>query len=278
MKRSRVIRSATLVYLVTAATICARAQNAPARPVNDPAKMKWLLQEWQRLTDRLKTLDVHIYRVDKADRGRDETHYEGDAVFKSPNLASIDFWKLLPDAKGQTSAVNAPRNDSRRPRSHTERIVRGKDAVWQYLDDGRKVYIFPQAKGARQRVVDEGPLPFLFKVRANEAEARYQMSLVAENADCYLVKVLPKLNEDQESFKMAWLYLNKQFLLPTRITLVSPDGTSSREYRLSRQRPNAPVDDQRFQGGVLPGWTVQKNPATQELRQGQADARPNDKK
>jgi hypothetical protein len=84
------------------------------------------------------------------------------------------------------------------------------------------------------------------------------MSLVAENADKYLVKVLPKLKEDQESFKIAWLYLHKELLLPTRITLVSPDGISSREYYLDRQRPNAPVDDQSFQGGVLPGWTVQK--------------------
>jgi hypothetical protein len=258
MKRSRMIRSATLVYLFTAASMGVHAQNDPARPVNDPAKMKRLLNEWERIGDMLKTLDVHIHRIDKADQGRDETHYECAAVFKSPNLASIDFWKLSPDAKGQASAVNAPRSDNRRLKSHTERIVRGNDAVWQYLDDGQKVYIFPLVKGERQRVLDEGPLSFLFKVKANEAEARYQMSLVAENADKYLVKVLPKLKEDQESFKIAWLHLHKQLLLPTRITLVSPDGISSRDYYLDRQRPNAPVDDQSFQGGVLPGWTVQK--------------------
>jgi hypothetical protein len=174
--------------------------------------------------------------------------------------------RTVPSLGSETSAVNAPRSDNRRLKSHTERIVRGNDAVWQYLDDGKKVYIFPLVKGERQRVVDEGPLPFLFKVRANEADARYQMSLVAENADKYLVKVLPKLKEDQESFKVAWLHLHKQFLLPTRITLVSPNGISSREYYLDRQRPNAPVDDQSFQGGVLPGWTVQKNPATEDLR------------
>jgi outer membrane lipoprotein-sorting protein len=276
MTRSRMIRSATLVYLVTAASICVRAQNAPARPVNDPAKMKWLLQEWERRTDRLETLDVHIYRVDKADRGRDETHFEGGAVFKSPNLASIDLWKLklASNAKGQLAPVKDPKNESNSLKSHTERIVRGKDAVWQYLYDGRQIYIFPLAKGEQQRVLDEGPFPFLFKMKANEAEARYQMSLVAENAGYYIVKVLPKLKEDQQSFKMALLQLEKKLLLPTRITLVSPDGTSSREYYLDRLRPNTPVDDKIFQGGVFPGWTVQKNPATDALRQGQAGARP----
>ena len=53
------------------------------------------------------------------------------------------------------------------------------------------------------------------------------MSLVAEDADDYLVKVLPKLKEDQESFKMALLQLEQKFLLTKRITLVSPDGTRS---------------------------------------------------
>jgi len=256
----------------------AQAAQGPVKAVNDPAKMKWLLQERERRTDGLKTLDVHLYRFDKADRGRDETYYEGDAVFKSPNLASIDLWKLklAANAKGQLAPVKDPKNESSWLKSHTERIVRGEDAVWQYLYDGRQIYIFPLAKEERQRVLDEGPLPFLFKMQAKEAEARYLWSLEGENANYYMVKAFPKRKDDQASFKMALLLLEKKFLLTTRITLVSPDGTSSREYHLCRLRPNTSVDDKIFQGGVFPGWTVQKNPATDALRQGQAGARPDD--
>ncbi len=205
----------------------AQAAPAPVKAVNDPAKMMWLLQERERRTDGLKTLDVHLYRFDKAARGRVETYYEGDTVFKSPNLASIDLWKLklASNAKGQLAPVKDPKNESSWHKSHTERIVRGEETVWQYNYDDRQIYIFPLAKGEQQRVLDEGPLPFLFK-------------------------------------------------LTTRITLVSPDGTSIREYHLGRLRPDTPVDDQIFQGGVFPGWTVQKNPATDTLRQGQAGARP----
>lgn len=294
MTRSRMIFSAPLIALIAAGSLRVRAQDAvagqrplpagreaqaapaPVKAVNDPAKMMWLLQERERRTDNLKTLDMHIYRVDKADRGRVESYYEGDAVFKSPNLASIDLWKLklAANAKGQLAPVKDSKNDSSWLKSHAERIVRGEDAVWQYLYDGRQIYVFPLVKGERQRVLDEGPLPFLFKMNANEAEARYQMSLEAENAGDYMVKVLPRLKEDQQSFKMALLFLEKQFLLTTRITLVLPDGTSSRDYRLNRLRPNTPVDDKIFQGVVFPGWTVQKNPAIDALRQGQAGTRP----
>ena len=115
-----------------------------------------------------------------------------------------------------------PKNRTPGSRRHTETIVCGKNAVWQYLYQGKQIFIFPLAKGQRQRALDEGPLPFLFNMKAEEAEARYQMSLEGENAEYYVVKVLPRLQEDKESFKMALLYLEKTFLLPARIALLSP--------------------------------------------------------
>jgi TIGR03009 family protein len=246
MTRSRTILSAILVSLAAEASICVRAQDAPAKPINDPVKMKWLLNEWERTTDKLKTLDVRIYRIDKDQKWKHETHYEVAAIFKAPDLASIDIWKLnLVPVKG--------------PKNHVERLVRVKDAVWQYFDDGRRIYIFPVAKEERPRILDEAPYPFLFKVKAKEAEERYNWSFVGENAKYYAVKALPKHKKDQASFKAVWLYLDKQFLLPARIMLVSPDGTRTWQYILEQQWPNAPVDDQRFQGGLIPGWTVQKD-------------------
>jgi TIGR03009 family protein len=250
----------------------------PAQPqaANDPAKMKWLLEKWEGQSGKLKTLDVRIYRIDKDFRWKDEVHFEGRAVFKSPNLAYLEFWKLklAPNAKGQLAPVKDPKNEKSWLKTHTETIVCAKDAVWQYLYEGKQIYIFPLAKGERQRALDEGPLPFLFNMRAQEAEARYQMSLEGENAKYYVVKVVPRLQEDIESFKWAMLYLEKTYLLPARIALLSPDSKSSRDFYLDNQKPNAEVANNIFQGGVYKGWTVQKNPAAEAPRQGNAGGRP----
>jgi TIGR03009 family protein len=249
---------------------------AQPRPANDPAKMKWLLGAWEAQSAKLKTLDVHIYRVDKDLKWRDEAHFDGRALFKSNNLAYLDFWKLklAPGAQGKLAPVKDPKNPKEWVKEHTETIVCGKDAVWQYLWDGRQIFIFPLAKGERQRALDEGPLPFLFNMKAKDAEARYEMSFQGENKEYYLVKVLPKLQEDKESFKVAFLYLEKKFLLPVQIALISPDGRSTREFTLEGHRPNAEIDDKYFQGGVFKGWTVQRNPAPEGPRQGDAGARP----
>jgi hypothetical protein len=261
MTRSRTILSAILVFFAAEAAIRVHAQDAPAKPINDPVKMRWLLNEWERRTDRLDTLEVRIYRIDKDREWNVETHYEGVATFKAPNLASIDFWKLrlLPDGKGHLVPVKGPKDESSSPKSHVERLVRVEDAIWQYIDDGRQIHVFPRAKGEKQDILDVGPYPFLFKLNANEAEARYRWSIAGENADYYLVKVFPRHKEDRSSFKIALLCLQKELMLPARIILFSPDSTGTREYRLDRQRPNAPVDNQIFRGGVIPGWTVQKN-------------------
>jgi TIGR03009 family protein len=248
-----------------------------AKNLHDPAKMKWLLQAWEKQSAKLKSLDVRIYRVDKDVKWKDEVHFEGRAVFKRPNLAYLDFKKikLVQNTKGEVIPQKDPKN-GKLVTAPTETIVCNDKAVWQYLYDGRQVFLFPLEKDQRKRALDEGPLPFLFDMKAREAEKRYEMVLEGENEKFYLVKVFPKLPDDKESFRMALLYLEKTFLLPARIALVSPDGKSSRDFYLDNIQPNKDVKDDIFKGGVPPrgGWKLVQNPAAQVPQQGNAGERP----
>ncbi len=127
----------------------AQAQVQPQpQPVNDPVKMKWLLGKWAEQSAKLETLDVHIYRIDKDPKWKDEVHFEGRAVFKSPNLAYLDFKKvkLTRDEKGQLAPVINPQN-GKPATTPTETIVCGRNEVWQYLYDGRQIFVYPLAKG-----------------------------------------------------------------------------------------------------------------------------------
>jgi TIGR03009 family protein len=253
----------------------AQPAQGQAPPVNDPAQMKRLLKAWEKQSEKLKTLDVQIYRVDKDFKWGDEIHYKGRAVFKAPNLAYLDFAKLkvAPNAKGKLAPVVNQKN-GKWIQTRVETVVCSQNEVWQYLHDVKQIFIFPLAKEQRQRALEEGPLPFLFNMKAKEAEARYEMTLVDQNAQFFVVKVIPKLKEDKESFKTALLYLEKTFLLPSRIALINADGKSSRVYDLSDIRPNKPVEDQWFKGGPVKGWAVQNNPAAQAPKQGRAAGAP----
>ena len=177
MSRSRMIRFFPLIALLSSGFTTSRAQDAgndrtavprgnnpaPAartaqagqarpQPVNDPVKMKWLLEKWEGQSAKLKSLDVKIYRIDKDLKWKQEDHFEGRAMFQSPNLAYLDFSKIemAPNAKGQMLPVINPKNN-KRVTTRTETIVCGQNEVWHYLHEGRQIIIFPLAKGERQR-------------------------------------------------------------------------------------------------------------------------------
>ncbi len=104
-------------------------------------------------------------RDDPADRPRSlpapwggEEHYQGRALFKAPGLAWIDFRKVV---------------DPKQPNPKTvahERIVCTGQEVWQYRSDTQQIFIFPLEHDAQKRALAQGPLPFLFNFRADDAK------------------------------------------------------------------------------------------------------------
>ena len=99
-------------------------------------------------------------------------------------------------------------------------------------------------------------------MKAAEAKQRYQMVLQEENAKTYLVMIKPLLQDDKDSFSIAWINLDKRFLLPTRIYLLAPDGKSSKDFRLSQIKPNTDDVKPSLFVGVAPPkpWKVERNP------------------
>ncbi len=83
--------------------------------------------------------------------------------------------------------------------------------------------------------------------------------------------IQPRLPEDKESFKAAWIFLDRKYLLPFRIVLFAPDGKSTKDFTLWGTQANKEFDDRYFQGGVprrdpsdrRPPWKVVRNPDAQ---------------
>jgi TIGR03009 family protein len=241
---------------------------APAVPKPDPRRMQQILQDWETQSAKLNTLEVDIYRIDKDVSWDDEEHYLGHAAFQAPQLAFLDFRKVKmetkPDPKNKMKQVIAPvtKNGKVVSTPHETILCTAKNEVWHYRYEVFQINIFPLDKDQRKRAIEEGPLPFLFNMKAAQANARYEMTLHGEDKQSYLVKIKPLLKEDADSFSTAWIYLDRDFLLPTRIFLVSPDKKSSKDFRLSNINANNKkgVDPRLFVGVTPPKWKVERNP------------------
>lgn len=228
--------------------------------------MQMLLAKWAKQSTQLRSLDVKIRRLDKSNKWDDE-EYEGRAMFKSPNLAFLDFQK-----------VTTPEGKPKQLVPHERIVCTGKE-VWQYRSDTQQLFIHELDQQQRQRALQEGPLPFLFNFEAETARKRYQMKLHSEDAKSYVVSVVPLLPIDKECFRSAWVVLDKTMLLPTMIVLLDPEGKSQKQFTMSEIKPNAQVMMVNFQGvKPKPPWKIMYNkeeagsaqPAAQPPRVGNA--------
>ena len=227
------------------------AKAAPDAPgvAPDPQRMEQLLILWEKQSARLKSLDVKFKRVDHSPAWGDNELYEGRAMLQTPNLAWLDFKKVGVDKQNKPALI-----------PHERIVCTGKE-VWQYHSPTHQIFIFPLQQQQQQRALEEGPLPFLFNMRADEAKKRYRMSLVSENAATYVVSVIPLLDIDKESFSTAIIQLDRKYLLPTNIVLFAPDGKSTQDYKFSDVKPNAVVPAANFDCKPLgPPWKVVRNP------------------
>lgn len=221
-----------------------------ARPTDKPddPEMKALLKEWEKRSAQLTSLDVELKRTDK-DPAWGVEIYRGRAMLQSPNKACLNFQKEIKGPKGKIELVD------------DERIVCTGSEVWQYKPATKQIFIFPLDPESRKRALEEGPLPFLFNMKAAEAEARYQMNLIREEKDYYVIRVFPRLAIDQESFREAYLKLNRQTYLPDRIYLISPNEKSIKDFELSNVRANVKLPPANFVGNPLgKPWQIVRDP------------------
>jgi TIGR03009 family protein len=236
----------------------AGAQAQPLPATIDPERLEELLNTWEKNSARLSTLDVRMTRTDRSPAWDEDDHYEGRAMFKTPNKAWLDF------RKEKETVVKDPNTGAKKKEfvPH-ERIVCTGTEVWQYRCNTSQIFIYPLEKEVQQRALEEGPLPFLFNFKVADAKKRYMMTLVDDSPGAPTIRIVPRLPIDKDSFSVAFVTLDRQvFLLPRRIFLVTPDRKSSKDFqlKLTPQVANCDVRDENFQPKASPGWKVVHNP------------------
>lgn len=239
------------------------AASAAARPmeaaVPNPREMDELLALWEQNNGKLRSLTVAFERVDKS-KVWGEEKFVGNAYLQSPNLACLHFKKV--------DGGNAKKL------SDHERIVCTGQEVRQYDFKTQQIFVFPLDRNERKRALQEGPLPFLFNLKANEVKYRYNMRKMGEDKENYLIGVVPLEDRDKEVFSMAYIQLSKETFLPNRLLLVDPNQKDTQDYTFKQPARNEPINPVFFQALNIKGWKVVLNPGPEGPAQVGAGADP----
>lgn len=219
----------------------------------DPAVEKELarvLLDWEQKTAHITKLRGWHHR------------YEYDSVFQIEKRSMGAFWYESPD-KGRIdfNVKDNPKLDVPEPKKGPApdykpyTVVAGEPEIW--VCDGESVLsihitdktydqlvIPPHQRGSN---IADGPLPFLFGVKAEKLKERYSLTLGRMHAPQatsgrpqYHVVAKPLNQDDARNWKQAEVLLDAEYCIPTAIRLLDPSGNKETVYRfpLNEMHPN----------------------------------------
>jgi TIGR03009 family protein len=230
-------------------------------------EMNQLLDAWEAQSKKVTSIDVAFERIDKLGAAWGDVYYQGRAMLKSPDLACLEFTKCKLDDNGKPIYKRDKNGKPLQPLERelepdpNERIVCTGKEVLQYQWDEKVVYVFPLEKEVRQKALQQGPLPFLFNMRADDAKKRYGMRVLQQDDKEYLISIAPREEIDKQSFSKAFLWLNKKTFLPNKLWLFPIGGKELQEFRFTGIMANKPMDNGFFSPNLkIAGWKVIFNP------------------
>lgn len=136
---------------------------------------------------------------------KDTEVYEGTAHFMKPDLAILDL-----KMKGRPQDV--------------EHIICTGAFVYQFVPANQIIKVFDLKAGQSNQ---DNFIPLLQGMKAQDAKARYDLTLVKEDKLYIYIKIVPRLPEDKADFREARLVLWSQTLLPRELRFVAPNGNEN---------------------------------------------------
>lgn len=226
----------------------AQRPSAGSIEVTLPAELEALLLEWEQRSSEIEKLRGtfmryiydSVFLVEKRARGR--------FWYQSPDQGRMDFHpEELPDPPINPEKRGGPNDEPYRIETEErQRWICTGEEVYIIYDDQQmfdRIQIPPQQQG---RNIVNGPLPFLFGMKAEQAKERYHLSLgsqhwpeggIVEQDGQRLqfppqvhVVAIPKYEVDAREWQRAEVLLDAETFLPRAIRLIDPTGNKETVY------------------------------------------------
>jgi len=216
----------------------ARPANAPPaqgerrpRPAAEPLRVEpvtpellAILQQWEASGEKIQRLTGkhtrfvydYVFEVEKRSKG--------EFLYVAPDMGSFEIEPISVPKGAVGAKVGKSGSPFKLEPDLPERwVCNGKEIL--KIDDQAKTYemvvIPPEGRG--QNIID-GPLPFLFGMKADQAQRRYALELLKETEREVWLKAIPRLQQDAVNYREATIILDRETFLPRAVRLIDPSG------------------------------------------------------
>lgn len=208
------------------------------RPAGEPLvikpvspELREILDDWEQHSSQIKSLHGkhtrfvynHVFEVEKRS--------DGKWYLETPDKGRIDLVGI-PPKKGEVSRKIG--KQSGKP----YRIEPDREEIWicsgeeiVIANGEEKTYeVAPVPEHLRGTNIVNGPLPFLFGMKAIDAQKRYELTLLANGEKSARIQIVPRFQRDADNYRKAVIILDKARYLPTAVQLEDPTGNLETVY------------------------------------------------
>ena len=198
-------------------------------PVSE--ELQKILVEWEKKSGLIKSLHGkhtrvvynHVFEVEKL--------AEGKFYLQTPDKGRIDLVGLSPQKGEISKRIGASGKPFRLEADRAEKWICDGIEIKVVDEDAKSFESTDLPKHLRGTNIVNGPLPFLFGMKAEETKRRYKLELIpTKNLDVHTLRVVPRLRNDADNYKEAFVRLEKTRFLPTAVKLVDPTGNLETVY------------------------------------------------
>jgi TIGR03009 family protein len=216
------------------------AMVAPVTPPPPNPRLKQLLTMWEQKMKTVYTLEADVVRYDTDALTKTQKVWRGKVKFQRPNRAYL-------------------RMDSTTDQGNYEEYVFTGNYLYEYLPRNKTLNIHELAAKPGQ-IVEDNFLNFLFGMKAEEAERRFQISLAKEDANYIYLLIDPKFPGDRQDFTKARLVLWVNSYLPRQCEFETTNGDTVK-WDIMRCDPMAKITALDFQPREVPkDWVTKRVP------------------
>ncbi len=203
-------------------------QNVLERWEKESAKIQWLSGDHERIHYD------HTFFVESRSAGR--------FVYEAPDKGRYEF-EGVKIGKDEVSKKQGPDKKPYKIQSGlAERwICTGKEVI--KINDVDKTYdVVEIPEDQRGEKIMEGPLPFLFGMKAEQAKRRYHLELLDKPDDPRIwIYVVPRLEQDRRNYREATIILDGKSFHPIAVRMIDPRGAEETVHKFKGVRDTKPI-------------------------------------
>jgi TIGR03009 family protein len=241
--------------MAAAPLVAQRPQTPPTTPTAQTAQpaaadpLDGYLERWQKTMEQVQALSAQIKRTEKDQTTDVEKHFTGFTKYlrvgagaTTQNLALL---QMTPDGK----------------KDFSERFVCSGALLYEFRQSEKVVMAHELPKPRAGQVSDDNFLSFLFGMKKEEAQKRYDLKLTKTDQFYLYVDIQPRFAADKVDFKRAQIVLNKETMLPRRLWFESPNSTQVTWDVVQINSNDKTIDRREFDAPTPPaGWKMTQAP------------------